>query len=237
MVSDQKLKFYLTPEHDCSYFKTRRATTLFADPRSEFNTHRFANLTENGFRRSGDYIYRPHCSNCQACESLRVPVNTFKISQSQKRILKKNADLTVSISKPVFREEHFKLYQRYIDIRHQDGDMYPATEQQYRSFLLAEIETARLIEFRHKKSAELLAISIIDQFPNALSAIYTFFEPDQNARSLGGFAILWQLAYCQKESLAYLYLGYYIKDSHKMSYKNKFRPYQIYQNEQWVDCP
>ncbi len=115
--------------------------------------------------------------------------------------------------------------------------MYPASEAQYRSFLLTEIETARLIEFRHRENDQLLAISVIDIFTSSLSAIYTFFEPDESARSLGTYAILWQLAYCQKTDLSYLYLGYYIKDSKKMSYKNKFRPFQIYRNEQWVDNP
>lgn len=237
MVSDQKLKFYLTPEHDCSYFHERKATTLFVDPRREFNSNRFATLTENGFRRSGDYIYRPHCSECNACESLRIPIKTFKPSQSHKRITKKNEDLIVILTKPAFSKEHFDLYRRYIDIRHRDGDMYPASEAQYRSFLLTEIETARLIEFRHRENDQLLAISVIDIFTSSLSAIYTFFEPDESARSLGTYAILWQLAYCQKTDLSYLYLGYYIKDSKKMSYKNKFRPFQIYRNEQWVDNP
>src|SRR5690606_27378177 len=118
MVSEQRIKFYITPAHDCSYFDDRQATTLFVDPRSKIDTQQFALLTESGFRRSGDYIYRPHCETCQACQSLRVPVASFISSKSQKRIRQKNTDLQVSLAEASFQEEHFALYQRYINQRH-----------------------------------------------------------------------------------------------------------------------
>jgi arginine-tRNA-protein transferase len=233
MVSDTRIKFYLTPAHECSYFSERQATTLFVDPRAAINTNHLAMLTESGFRRSGDYTYRPHCETCQACESLRVPIQSFIASKSQKRVFNKNKDLKVSIISADYQQEHFDLYERYINERHKDGDMYPTTESQYRSFLLAPIESCRFIEYRQATDNKLVAVSVIDVLPNALSAIYTFFDPNEEARSLGTFAILWQLKYCVNENLKFLYLGYYIKDSKKMSYKNKFRPYQVYKNDDW----
>jgi len=231
MASEQSIKFYITPPHSCSYFKDRQATTLFVDPRAKITTLQFALLTESGFRRSGDYVYRPHCEHCQACESLRIPVKSFVANRSQKRIFKKNIDLTVSLVDTGFKEEHFELYQRYINVRHKDGDMYPATETQYRSFLLAPFPSCRFIEFR--LGEKLLAVSVIDELPAALSAIYTFFDPEHEQRSLGVFAVLWQLDFCKKNEFTHLYLGYYIADSQKMSYKNKFNPHQIFKNDEW----
>lgn len=232
MVSDQAIKFYVTPAHDCSYFDDRQASTLFVDPRAKIDTPQFALLTESGFRRSGDYIYRPHCETCHACESLRVNVDEFKASRSQKRIYKKNKDLKVSIVQASYQDEHFQLYQRYINKKHQDGDMYPATEEQYRSFLLSPFASCRFVEFRLEQ--KLLAVAVIDQLPEALSAIYTFYEPEEEQRSLGVFAILWQIYFCNENKLRQLYLGYYIKESKKMSYKNKFQPHQIYKNDEWI---
>jgi arginine-tRNA-protein transferase len=201
---------------------------------AQFDASRLALLTENGFRRSGDYIYRPHCKQCRDCESLRIPAARFSPSRSQKRIIRKNSDLHVSMHKAVFKQEHYQLYQAYIDSRHHNGDMYPASEAQYRSFLLSDFETARFIEFRNPGN-KLIAVSVIDILPDALSAIYTFFDPLQTTRSPGSYAILWQLDFCKTEHLTHLYLGYYIPDSQKMAYKNKYKPHQLYQNEQWLD--
>jgi arginine-tRNA-protein transferase len=231
MVNDQRIKFYLTPAHDCSYFGDRKATTLFADPRTELGSNDFAILTENGFRRSGDYIYRPHCEDCQACESLRILVEDFRPSKSQKRIIKNNQDISVEIKEAEHCEEYFYLYESYINTRHNDGDMYPATDAQFRSFLLAPMESCRFIEFR--KNGRLIAVSVVDVLPNALSAIYTFFDPEESARSLGTYAVLWQIEHCLNQGFAYLYLGYFIKDSDKMNYKDKFKPFQLYRNDYW----
>lgn len=233
MVSDPQVKFYLTPAHDCSYFNDRDATTLFVDPRSRLTIEQFTLLTENGFRRSGDYIYRPHCEMCMACQSLRLPIPRFKPSRSQKRVWRKNKDLQVKLVNAAFSEEYYSLYKNYIDTRHKDGDMYPANETQFRSFLLAPMESCRFIEFR--LDSTLLAVAVVDLLPKALSAIYTFYDPAYEDLSLGTYAILWQIDFCKQERLDYLYLGYYIKDSAKMNYKSRFKPFQIYKNDYWQD--
>ncbi len=232
MSSDLSLKFYLTPEHECSYLKDQEARTLFVDPRTALSTDSFARLTENGFRRSGDYVYRPHCEQCQACESLRVIAPLFEFSKYERRIWTKNLDLEANFSEPRFDQSHYALYERYIEARHQDGDMYPPSEEQYKNFLLTPFESAQFIEFF--LDGELVALSVVDRLTNALSAIYTFFDPELSKRSLGTFVILWQLNYCQVEKLDYLYLGYYIAQSHKMAYKKRFGPSERFRNNQWL---
>jgi len=230
---DSALKFYMTPSHPCSYFDDREAQTIFVDPKRQVNSQEFLLLTENGFRRSGNYIYRPNCKNCIACESLRIPVRRFNITKKYRRIVNKNKDLSSTIKDNSFNKKHYQLYERYINERHKDGDMYPASEEQYRSFLLAPFNSVRFIEYT--LDDQLVAVSVIDELPMAISAIYTFFEPKLSARSLGVYVILKQIELCLKKGLPYLYLGYYIQNSPKMHYKNQFKPHQIFQNHQWLD--
>lgn len=125
MTELARLKFYATQPHSCSYLPEEQATTLFTDPSQPMDVHVYADLSEMGFRRSGDHLYRPHCQNCNACVPARIPAARFIPNRQQRRILKRNADLTVTAARPAFREEYFDLYRRYIEQRHSDGDMYP----------------------------------------------------------------------------------------------------------------
>ena len=118
-----KLAFYATPPHQCSYLPARDATTLFADPRFPKDLALYTMLSRNGFRRSGEHIYRPHCAACQACIPIRVPVQKFKPRRSQRRAWQRNRDLYVLACEPRLRDDHFALYHRYINARHRNGGM------------------------------------------------------------------------------------------------------------------
>ena len=138
MTELARLKFYATQPHSCSYLPDEQATTLFLDPSQPMDVHVYADLSEMGFRRSGDHLYRPHCQNCNACVPARIPATQFLPSRQQKRILKRNSDLTVHAAKPCFSEEYFDLYQRYIEQRHADGDMFPPSRDQFSTFLVRD---------------------------------------------------------------------------------------------------
>lgn len=142
----------------------------------------YADLSEMGFRRSGDHLYRPHCQNCNACVPARIPAARFIPNRQQRRILKRNADLTVSAARPTFKEEYFELYRRYIETRHADGDMYPPSRDQFSTFLVRDLPFCWFYEFRLE--GRLLAVAVCDLLPNGLSAVYTFYEPDEERRSL-----------------------------------------------------
>lgn len=131
MTELARLKFYATQPHSCSYLPEEQATTLFLDPSQPMDVHVYADLSEMGFRRSGDHLYRPHCQNCNACVPARIPAALFLPNRQQKRILKRNMDLEVRATKPQFSEEYFDLYRRYIEQRHADGDMYPPSRDQF----------------------------------------------------------------------------------------------------------
>lgn len=225
------LKFYATQPHECSYLADRQATTLFLDPRHPLDASTYAQLSELGFRRSGEHLYRPHCQQCQACIPARIPTAGFHTDRQQKRILRRNQDLSVHAVRPAFRDEYYELYARYIEVRHADGDMYPPSREQFSNFLVSNQPFCTFFEFRLQ--GLLLAVAVTDVLPNGLSAVYTFFDPHEEKRSLGRLAILWQVAEATRRGLPALYLGYWIRDCRKMSYKSEYRPLELYINRRW----
>lgn len=231
MTQAQELALYATPEHDCSYLPAQQASTIFADPKANIDKSLYSQLSYLGFRRSGNHYYRPNCQSCQACTPIRVNAGNFQRSRSQKRIWKKNSDINGRMLPADFHEDHYLLYEKYIHSRHSDGDMYPPSRDQYRSFLVDGHDTTQFIEF--SEGNNLLGIAVCDQLDDGLSAIYTFFDPDLAARSLGTYAILWQLEEAKKRNLGYLYLGYFIKECKKMAYKTKFSPYEARLEDNW----
>lgn len=232
MTELARLKFYATQPHTCSYLPDEQATTLFLDPSQPMDPGVYADLSELGFRRSGDHLYRPHCQRCNACVPARIPAARFMPNRQQKRILKRNADLSVTAARPRYTEEYFDLYKRYIEQRHADGDMYPPSRDQFSTFLVRDLPFSRFYEFR--LGARLVAVAVTDLLPNGLSAVYTFYEPEEERRSLGRFAILWQIDEALRLDLGAVYLGYWIKNCKKMNYKTQYRPIELLINQRWV---
>jgi arginine-tRNA-protein transferase len=226
------VRVFATYPHNCSYLPGEQATTLFVDPSTPIDARTYTQLSAIGFRRSGPHLYRPHCAACNACVPARVPAQAFEPTRAQRRIAARNRDLDVQLCEDIRTEEHFALYSRYIAGRHDDGDMYPPDREQFASFLSREWGTTSFVEFRLEQ--RLLAVAVMDRLDNGLSAIYTFFEPAESARSLGTFAILWQIALARELGLPAVYLGYWIRNCRKMNYKTRFRPIELLANGHWV---
>lgn len=232
MTSLARLKFYATQPHPCSYLPDEQATTLFLDPIQPMDVQVYAELSEMGFRRSGDHLYRPHCQRCSACIPARIPANALLPSRQQKRIIKRNADLKVQAVRAGFTEEYYSLYATYIEKRHADGDMYPPSREQFNTFLVRDLPFSRFYEFR--LDGRLLAVAVTDVLPNGLSAVYTFYDPNEERRSLGRYAILWQVAEAARLGLKAVYLGYWIKNCRKMNYKTEYRPIELLVSQRWI---
>ena len=232
MTELARLKFYATQPHACSYLPNEQATTLFLDPSQPMNGQIYAELSELGFRRSGDHLYRPHCPLCKACVPARIPVARFRPSRKQNRVLKRNLDIKVSRCDPGFTEERYQLYARYISERHADGDMFPPSRGQFSTFLVSNLPYAFFYEMRVED--RLIGIAVTDVLPNGMSAVYTFYDPSEEKRSLGVFGILWQIAESRRLGLDAVYLGYWIKGCRKMSYKTEYRPIELFVNQRWV---
>ena len=230
-ASLRDIRVYTTFPHACSYLPDQEATTLFIDPRQTLSQALYTQLSLMGFRRSGDHLYRPHCSQCSACVPSRVPVAEFNWSKSQKRVWRKNQDLRIQEDACIDDDEAYALYERYIIGRHADGDMFPPERDQYRSFLNNGLGCTRY--FRFYDDDRLIAVIVADQMLDGLSAIYTFYDPEHEARSLGTYAVLFQIDLMQTAELDYVYLGYWINNCDKMNYKSRFQPLELFRGGTW----
>lgn len=225
------LQFYATSPYPCSYLDERTARSQVATPTHLIGTEVYSELVRAGFRRSGVFTYRPWCDQCNSCRPVRLLTAQLQLDRSQKRALKKHADLQARELPLLFDEEHYALYNRYQIARHNGGSMELDNREQYAHFLLQSRIDTRLIEFR--EGSLLRMISVIDVLDDGLSSVYTFFDPDVPGSSYGTYNILWQAGQCQALHLPYLYLGYWIAESHKMAYKANFQPLEVFMDGQW----
>lgn len=232
-IIGKRLGFYLTPLHECSYFPERQARTVFADPRARPDNNAQNTLTAHGFRRSGRFFYQPRCPNCQACTPARIVVADFSPDRSQRRVWRKNSDVQITSMPARFIPAHFSLYNRYQQARHPDGGMLASSPEHYMDYLTSPWSNTWFHEFRLKEDNQLVAVSVVDHYDDAFSAVYTFYEPDMLHRSLGTYAILWQIAQARHLELPWVYLGYWIAQSPKMRYKMRFQPLEILRQGQW----
>ena len=228
----KSIPLYIGNEHDCDYLPGNRARIVYVSPQVSLDQTLYSRLVASGFRRSGNMVYRPYCSECNACIPVRVPVSRFRPNRAQSRILRKNADLEVAARPAAFDPAHYQLYRRYLLARHVDSDMALASPEDYLNFVGCSWGTTKFYEFR--KGQEVLAVAVIDHLEDALSAVYTFFDPDAARRSLGTFAVLWQIAEARRQNLSWVYLGFWIEDCRKMAYKGSFRPLQALLSSNWV---
>ena len=179
----------------------------FANPNVDMDMKTYNELIQHGFRRSGGYVYRPHCPGCNECISVRVPLKNQQFTRNELRTIRRNSDLTVTPVKCKFRAEHFDLYKRYISSRHNDGSMANPSMADYHRFLICDWTETMFIEFRLNK--RLIAVAVSDILSTGLSAVYTFFDPRHAVRSPGHFAILAQISEAKARDLDYLFLGYW----------------------------
>jgi len=190
-----------------------------------------------GFRRSGLYTYRPYCDECHACTATRILVSHFKPNRSQRRSWKKHAGLEIRVLNLGYQEEHYQLYQHYQHERHADSGIDQDNQEQYMQFLLQSRVNSRIVEFRDGPQdphpGRLRMVSMIDILDQGISSVYTFFDTSNTAASYGSFSILWQIQRALELNLPYVYLGYYIQNSEKMSYKAKFQPIEGLINDHW----
>jgi leucyl-tRNA---protein transferase len=233
MNDQHSLHFYASTPEVCGYLGDRESVSAFANPYMDMDLETYNELIQFGFRRSGGYLYRPHCPHCNECISIRIKVDQFNLSRNDKRNLNKNSDLTIHAVNGKFQDEHFELYRHYINSRHSGGSMENPSKADYHRFLICDWTDTLFIELRLGK--KLLGVAVTDVTSTGYSAVYTFFEPGLQKRSLGHYAILRQIELCQENDLPYLYLGYWIKDCEKMKYKSRYQPAEGFVNGHWVD--
>lgn len=226
------LMSYLTPPHQCSYLPAQQATNQFISPELPIDTGLYTHLIKLGFRRSGDYVYRPRCFGCDACIPVRIPAARFRANRSQRRNWQINCGIAAHRRPAEFNEEHFDLYRRYLAWRHGGGGMDNPAPRDYMGFLTSRWINTQFYELR--EGATLVGVSVIDVLVDSLSAVYSFYEPAYSQRGIGVFSILWQINEARRLGLPWVYLGYWIQDCAKMKYKGGYRPLEAYRNGRWV---
>jgi arginine-tRNA-protein transferase len=232
-VVRDEVRLFHTAEHPCGYWPERSARDLVLDPRDPRLPRLYPMSLAWGFRRSGDIVYRPHCAGCRACVAVRIPIEGFVPDRSQRRTLARNAAIDARILPAERTEEHFALYQRYLAARHPRGGMDGHGAAEFDQFLIGAWSQSRFLELRDHASHRLLAVAVTDVSDDALSAVYTFYDPDEASRGLGTLAILRQIEWARRDRRKYLYLGYWIAGHDKMDYKRRFRPLEGFDGHGW----
>jgi len=223
------IELTVMPEHPCSYLPDQfaRMRVLWAQKIPPDLDHGFMDA---GFRRSGNLIYQPICGSCRRCLPIRIPVETFTPTKSQRRCARRNADLTVTIAAPELSDEKFALYRRYVSQWHKKDSETP---DDLESFLYTSpVET---LEFCYRNvQGELLAVGICDVATESLSSVYFYFDPAQARRSLGTFGVLREIEYARRQLIRHYYLGYWIDGCRSMEYKIGFGPNEVlYPDNRW----
>lgn len=227
----QSIQLFSGPESPCGYLPEKQSRSVFIDPDININNAIFSELGRLGFRRSGEHLYRTQCTDCNACWSYRVLNQEFSLNKSQRRIQRANHILDQFIVPAKADEDDYLLYEKYISARHRDGEMYPPSFEQYRDFLFSSWCESLLLKL--KDDQKTIAVICLDILDDGLSAVYSFFDPDSNFKSLGTELVLRTIALGVQHQLPYSYLGYFIDGCQKMSYKSKYQPSEALAGESW----
>ncbi|WP_319410338.1 arginyltransferase [uncultured Cohaesibacter sp.] len=236
-------QFYLTSPQACPYLEDRQERKIFtylvgAEARNLNDL-----LSVGGFRRSQTIAYRPACPDCKACKSVRVVVPQFQFSRNQRKLLKRNSDIVRIIKPASATSEQYALFHRYLRSRHDDGGMVEMSEADYIAMIEESHIETMVVEYRRRveghgitgsADGELLAVTLTDILDDATSMVYSFFSPEMERRSLGTYIILDHIRQAIELGLSYVYLGYWVKDSHKMSYKTRFKPLEVLGADGWI---
>ena len=230
-------EFYVTSAQPCPYLAGRRERKLFTHLTSDKPSSLIDNLLKGGFRRSQNIAYIPYCDGCQSCVSVRVIVDEFRPSRNMKRIIAANRNLSVTRHPAKPSAEQFSLFRDYIEIRHGDGGMADMSVLDYAQMIEDSVVNTFITEVRLRRpldvetpfgtpsqSGPLYGVALCDRLSDGISMVYSFYNVDQAARSLGSYLILDQIDYARSLGLPYVYLGYWINGSAKMAYKTRFGP-------------
>jgi arginine-tRNA-protein transferase len=237
-MTDQGLqfpKFYVTAPSPCPYIDGQIERKVF----TELNGPDAAALNEAlgrvGFRRSQSVVYRPACETCNACISVRVRALEHSISKSQRRISKLNSDLMIEAKPAKVTEEQFDLLSSYLNERHRDGSMASMTINEYADMVETSPVSTTIIEYRRVMDKKLMAVALTDELTDGLSMVYSFFDVDENTRSLGTYIIINHIERAKISNLPFVYLGYWVSGSQKMDYKRRFKPLERLGQNGWYN--
>ncbi|MGH6865506.1 MAG: arginyltransferase [Methyloceanibacter sp.] len=231
-------EFYITAPQPCPYLPGRLERKLFTHLTRDKPGFLIDNLLKGGFRRSQNIAYMPYCDACSACVPVRILVNEFSARRSLRRIARANLDLVATRTSPAPSSEQYALFRSYIDARHADGGMAEMSVLDYSLMVEDSVVETFVTEYRLRPDEDgdspLMGVSLCDRLSDGVSMVYSFYDPDQPARSLGTYMILDHVEYARSQDYPFVYLGYWIEGSRKMRYKNRFKPQERLTSKGWV---
>ena len=231
-------RFFVTSPAPCPYLPGRSERKVFTELKGAHADQLNEALGRIGFRRSQTVAYRPSCVDCQACVSVRVVAKEFEPSSTQRRIIRRNVDLVTTECRPWATDEQFELLQRYLGVRHPGGGMASMDELDFADMVEHTPVTSYVVEYREPSGGSgqgrLVGACLTDRQGDGLSMIYSFYDPEHEARSgLGTYIILDHIRRAAAEGLPYVYLGYWVEGSPRMQYKIRFRPMERLGRDGW----
>jgi arginine-tRNA-protein transferase len=236
-------QFYLTAPSPCPYLGGKEERKVFTHLVGERAPGLNDLLTHGGFRRSQSIAYRPACEGCRACVSVRVVAADFRPTRSMRRIAERNADIVGEMRDAAPTSEQYSVFRGYLDARHRDGGMADMTVLDYAMMVEDSHVDTRTVEYRRRipdsggngrGGGALVAVALSDVLSDGLSMVYSFFDPDEETRSLGTFMILDHIERARRMGLQYVYLGYWVRGSRKMDYKSRFLPQERLMSQGWL---
>lgn len=236
-------QFFITAPAPCPYLAGKFERKVFTHLLNSDAQQLHDTLSQGGFRRSQNIAYRPACEGCASCISVRIPVAGFHWTRGFRRVLKANQDLSVCVEPAKATSEHYSLFRYYIDQRHGEGGMVDMSVLDFTAMVEESYVRTQLVEYRLPTTArsgrepergELVATALTDVLDDGLSMIYSFYDPDCIARSLGTFMILDHIDRARCLGMSYVYLGYWVSGSDKMSYKARFLPQERLLRDGWT---
>ncbi|MEO0936837.1 MAG: arginyltransferase [Pseudomonadota bacterium] len=225
-------QFYVTAPQPCPYLDGRMERKLFTALQGDNAQKLNDSLSQQGFRRSQNVLYRPSCAECSACLSARIDVAAFTATRGQRKTLNRNADLARRATSPWATEDQYDLFRRYLDSRHADGGMADMDVFEFAAMIEETPIRSRVVEY-HDADRNLTGVSLTDVLSDGVSMVYSFYDPTQPRRSLGTYIILDHIKIAQDAGLPYVYLGYWVAGSRKMGYKAKFSGLEVYAGGRW----
>ncbi|MEP4194964.1 MAG: arginyltransferase [Aliishimia sp.] len=227
-------QFYVTAPQPCPYLEGRMERKLFTALQGQSAQRLNDSLSQQGFRRSQNVLYRPSCADCSACLSARIDVSKFAPRKSQKRTIRRNAHLTRKATSPWATEDQYELFRTYLDSRHADGGMADMDVFEFAAMIEETPIRSRVVEYLNTESGKLTGVSLTDVLTDGLSMVYSFYDPQEVKSSLGTYMILDHIEIAREAGLPYVYLGYWVPGSQKMGYKSSFAGLEIYLGGRWT---
>ena len=224
--------FYTTAPLPCPYVAGRTERKIVTEITGAEAEALHDRLSRAGFRRSHNIAYAPVCPSCTACVPIRIPVARFEPGRNLRRIARDNAAVTGFEAAARATAEQFQLFQRYQQSRHSEGDMAGMSFYDYRAMVEDTPIETMIVEFRDPDE-RLIGACLTDRLGDGLSAVYSYFAPGLDKRSLGTYAILWLIERARQLGLPHVYLGYWVPESRKMAYKARFTPTEILSRGTW----